>query len=144
MTDADSAGGSGGAPASTAELIRTAADQVSRLVRAEMRLAGAELTAKARKAAVGTALLGAAGSIALYGAGLAFATLMLVLALVLPAWAAALIVTAFAFAVAALLGLLGARQLRRVGPPVPARTVDSIKADVQAVNDAVSRRGARR
>jgi hypothetical protein len=125
--------------ASTAELVRTATEQISRLVRAEVRLAAAELSVKAKHAAVGGALLGASGAVALYGIGCALATVVLVLALFLPPWAAALIVTAVAFLSAGLLALLGARQLRQVGPPVPQDTVGSVKADVQAVRAAVSR-----
>jgi len=33
-------------------------------------------------------------------------------------------------------------ELRRIGPPVPERTIESVKADVAAVTDAVPGHGA--
>jgi hypothetical protein len=36
--------------------------------------------------------------------------------------------------------LVGRGQVRQVGSPVPGQTVDSVKADVQTVKDAVGER----
>ncbi|HLL67395.1 MAG TPA: phage holin family protein [Micromonosporaceae bacterium] len=144
MTEDDRGRVDAPAAPSTADLVRTAVEQITRLVRAEVRLAGAELAARAGRIARGGALAGASGVIGLYGLGGALATLGLVLVLVMPAWVAALIVSLVAFAAAALLALLGARQLRNVGSPVPERAADGVRADVQAVTDAVARRGRHR
>jgi len=59
------------------------------------------------------------------------ATCILLLDLVLPAWLAALIVTAVYAAVAAVLGLRGKEEISEAGPPTPDRTVESVKEDVQ-------------
>src|SRR2546430_2752778 len=88
------------AEASTAELVRLAAEQISRLVRDELQLARAEMTVKARRFGTGAGLFGFAGVVALYGVGVLVATLVLLLALVVPAWAAALIVAVVLFAAA--------------------------------------------
>src|SRR5690348_10718686 len=85
------------AEASTAELVRLAADQVSRLVRDELQLARMEMSVKARRFGVGAGLFGTAGVVALYGLGVLIATAVLALALVLPAWLAALIVAVALF-----------------------------------------------
>lgn len=83
---------------------------ISDLVKAEVALAKAELTEKATRKGLGIGLLlgaGVAGWLALQGL---LVTAGFLLALVLPAWAAALIVTAVLLVVAAVLGLLGKRR----------------------------------
>jgi hypothetical protein len=54
--------------ASTAELVKLASEQISRLVREELALARTEMTAKAKRAGSGAGLFGGAGVVALYGA----------------------------------------------------------------------------
>jgi Flp pilus assembly protein TadB len=129
--------------ASTAELVRSASEQMSRLMRDEVRLALAEMKTKGRQAGVGAGMLGAAGVTALYGVAALLATVILLLALVMPAWLAALIVAVVLFAVAGVMALVGRRQVRQIGPPVPEEAVASVKADVHVVSDAVKERGAR-
>ena len=82
------------ADASTGDLVKLAAEQISRLVRDELQLARVEIGGKAKRFGTGAGLFGAAGVIALYGVATLVATVILLLALVLPAWAAALIVAA--------------------------------------------------
>src|SRR5256885_8970551 len=76
---------------STAELMKLAADQISHLVRDELRLAQVEITQKGKRAGLGVGMFGAAGLVALYGAAGLLAALVLLLALVMPAWLAALL-----------------------------------------------------
>ena len=61
------------------------------------------------------------------------------LSLVLPVWAAALIVTAVLFAIAAVLGHTGRAQLRRATPPLPAETLESVRADVDEIKERAQR-----
>jgi putative superfamily III holin-X len=129
------------AEASTADLVRLAAEQISRLVRDELQLARAEMSVKARRLGTGAGLFGIAGVIALYGVGALIATLILLLALVLPAWAAALIIAVALFAVAGVMALVGRGQFRRASPAAPEEALESVKADVHTVTDAVKRRG---
>jgi hypothetical protein len=129
------------ADASTADLVRLAAEQISRLVRDELALARAEMSVKARRFGTGAGLFGAAGAVALYGVGALIATVILLLALVLRAWAAALIVAGVLFAIAGVMALIGRGQLRRAAPAAPEETLDSVKADVQTVTDAVRKKG---
>src|SRR2546429_1089217 len=82
------------ADASTGDLVKLAAEQISRLVRDELQLARVEIGGKAKRFGTGAGLFGAAGVIALYGVATLVATLILLLALVLPAWAPALVVAA--------------------------------------------------
>jgi hypothetical protein len=127
--------------ASTADLVRLAAEQISRLVRDELQLARAEMSVKARRFGTGAGLFGAAGIVALYGIGALIAALILLLALAVPAWLAALIVAVVLLAASGLMALLGRGQFRRAVPATPEQTLDSVKADVQTVTDAVRKRG---
>jgi hypothetical protein len=142
--DADQPGGTDSAlerhATSTTELVRTASEQVSRLVRDEMRLIRAETTVRARRAGAAAGLFGGAAVVALYGVTALLVTLVLLLAQVMPAWLAALIVTVALFAVVAVMAVAGRGQVRRVGSIVPEQTVDSVKADLRAVRDAAKRR----
>src|SRR5262245_22121590 len=123
---------------STVELVRIASDQVSRLVRSEIQLAKAELAEKGKRAGIGVGLFAGAGVFAFFGAGALIATCALLLDLVLPAWAAALIVTGGLFVLAAGLALFGRTSLKRGLPPVPTQTVASVRADLDAAKHAVA------
>jgi len=129
-----------GSEPSTAELVQRATEQVSRLVRDELTLARAELTQKGKHAGIGIGLFGGGGALAFYGLGALIATAILLLALVLPAWAAALIVAVVLFALAGVLALVGKNQVSRAVPPVPAAAVRSVRADVDTVAAAVKDR----
>jgi ABC-type multidrug transport system fused ATPase/permease subunit len=121
---------------STGELVSRLSQDVSQLVRDELRLAQAEVSGKAKKAGLGAGMLGAAGVLALYGLGVLIATAVLALALVLDAWLAALIVAIVLLAVAGIAALLGKKRVTEAAPPVPERAVDSVKRDVDAVRHA--------
>ena len=123
----------------TGELITRLSTQVSELVRGEIALAKAELAQKGKRAGIGAGLAGAAGVLALYGVGALITTVIAALALVLPVWAAALIVAVVIFIVAGVLGLLGKNQIQRATPPVPENTVESVKRDVATVQERIKR-----
>ncbi len=116
---------------STAELVKDLSREVSELVRQEIALARAEMMEKGRKAGRGAGMLSGAAVFALAAVGGSMATLILLLDLAMPAWLAALIVTAVYAAAAALLGMRGKTEISEVGPPTPERTVESVKEDVQ-------------
>ncbi|SEG07220.1 Uncharacterized membrane protein YqjE [Thermomonospora echinospora] len=120
---------------SVAELLRLLSDQVRELVQQELRMARSELMEKGKSAGRGAGMFGAAAITALFGAGTLLATIVLALDLVLPAWAAALIVAAVLLATAGIMALMGRAQTRKAVPPMPAHTVESVKRDVQAVKE---------
>ncbi|MBO3742453.1 phage holin family protein [Actinoplanes flavus] len=125
---------------STAELVQRASEQLSRLVRDELALAKAELAEKGKHAGIGAGLFGGAGVLAWYGLGALIATSVIALDLVLPLWLAALIVAVVLFAVAGVLALLGRKQMNRAVPPEPMAAIESVKADVDEVKNAVKER----
>lgn len=118
---------------SVGELVGQATEQISRLVRQEVALAKEELAEKGRRAGRGGGLLGAAGAVGYAGLLALSATGAAALSLVLPVWAAALIVTGVLFALAALLAATGRAQLRRATPPTPEEALGSVKADVEEI-----------
>ncbi|MFJ5732183.1 phage holin family protein [Streptomyces paradoxus] len=124
---------------SVGELVNQAAEQASRLVRQEVALAKEEMAEKGRRAGRGGGLLGAAGAVA-YAGFLALAgTGAAALSLVLPVWAAALIVTGVLFVIAAVLAAVGRGQLRRAAPPTPEKAIGSVKADVEEIKGRAHR-----
>jgi hypothetical protein len=121
------------------ELARELPEQVSRLVREEFRLAQLEMTQKGKRAGLGAGMLGGGGLVALYGAAVIIAAIILALATVLPAWASALIVGAALFAASGALALLGRAKLRQATPPVPEQTAASVEADVEEIKERMHR-----
>jgi uncharacterized membrane protein YqjE len=122
--------------ATVAQLVQRATDQITRLVRDELTLARAELTAKGKRAGSGAAMVGGAGGVALFATGALVAAFILVLAEFMPAWVAALIVAVVLFAVAGLLALFGKKQVKQTMPAKPESTLHSVRADVESVQQA--------
>jgi uncharacterized membrane protein YqjE len=116
---------------STGDLVKQLSQQVSTLVRQEVDLAKAEMGEKGKKAGVGIGILGGAGVAALLALGSLTAFLILVLDLAMPAWAAALIVTVLWAAAAGVLALQGREKVKEVGKPIPEKTAESVKEDVE-------------
>ncbi|GAB3517855.1 phage holin family protein [Phytohabitans suffuscus] len=125
---------------STAELVQRASEQISLLIRDELTLAKTELVEKGKHAGIGIGLFGGAGVFVFYGVGALIATAILLLALVLPSWLAALIVTVALFLSAGIMALVGKRQVGRAVPPVPEAAASGLKADVDTVKGAVRAR----
>ncbi|MEU1387583.1 MULTISPECIES: phage holin family protein [unclassified Nonomuraea] len=123
----------------THKLVSDLSDQVSRLVKDELRLARLELAEKGRRAGFGAGLFGAAGMAAFFGGAALVTAVVLLLALVMPGWAAAAIVGAVLLIAAALLGLTGKNQVKQATPPVPEETIASVKADIDMVKERARR-----
>jgi uncharacterized membrane protein YqjE len=122
------------AGASTSELVQRLGEQVSRLVRDELRLARAELADKGRRAGIGAGLLGGGGLIALYGVAAVLAGVILLLAQVMWDWLAAVLVGVVLLAVAGVLALQGRSKVRQATPPLPEQAVDSVRADIDEIS----------
>lgn len=123
------------ADASTGELLSQLSAQTSRLVRDELRLAQKEFQESAKHAGIGAGLFSLAGLLALLGFMTLIAAAVAALALVLPVWAAAVIVAAVLFVVAGVAALVGRREAGEVTPAAP-KTVETVKADIEEVREA--------
>jgi hypothetical protein len=113
------------------ELLKQLADETTTLVRQELDLAKAEMREKAGKAGPGFGMWGAAGALGLLAAGALTAFLILALDGVMPNWLAALIVGLVYAAIAAVLYVDGKHRVEEAGSPVPQKTIESVKEDVQ-------------
>jgi hypothetical protein len=113
------------------ELFKRLSDDLSTLVRQELRLAQAEMTEKGKKAGVGFGMFGGAGVAGLLALGAFTACLIAVLATGMETWIAALIVTVLYGAAAGVLAINGRSRVTEATPPVPEQTVETVKEDVQ-------------
>src|SRR5580700_4754094 len=106
--------------ASTGELVKQLSEQVSTLVRDELKMARLELARKGKFAGFGIGLYGASGLVALY----AIACLL-----------AAVIVGLVLAVVSAVAALMGRSRMRRATPPMPEQAVEGTKADIEEVKE---------
>jgi uncharacterized membrane protein YqjE len=140
MTVLGNQASSGAEPdASTGQLVKQLSEEISQLVRDEVKLATVEMTGKAKTAARGAGLFGGGGVMALYGTGCLLAAAIIALAGVMRPWLAALVVGVALFAAAGLAALAGKGQLKKATPPVPSRAADSVKADVEQIKESAHR-----
>ena len=116
---------------SIGELVREATANVSTLVRAEVELARAELTAEVKKGVQGSVFFVIALTILLFSLFFAFLALGEVLDIWLPRSAAFGIVFGIMLLAAALFALLGYLRVRRIRKPE--RTISSLKESAQVL-----------
>ena len=114
-------------------LVHQLTEQTSRLVRSEVELAKAEMAQTGRNAGVGIGLFSAAGLLAFFGTAVLITTAILALALVMPAWLAALIVMVVLFAAAGLAALVGKNKVGEATPAKPERTVENVREDIATI-----------
>ena len=116
---------------SVSELIKDLSRDISDLVRQEIELARAEMMEKGKKAGIGAGMFGGAALMGAAAVGGSMATIIIVLDLWMPLWLAALITTVLYAAVAAVLAMRGRDELRQTGTPIPEKTKESVKEDIQ-------------
>jgi len=121
------------------QLVNDATEQITRLVRDEMRLAVVELQQKGKRLGIGAGLLGGAGVLAFYGGAALVTALILGLATQIVAWLAALIVGVAVLGVAGVLAVVGKKKVQRAGPLVPEESTASVKADINTIKEGMHR-----
>jgi hypothetical protein len=139
MNQVKAAGQAAAPEHSTGELVKLVAEQVSVLVRDELKLAQLEMGGKAKQAGKGAGMLGGGGVVALYGVACLVACVIIAISHSLQAWLSALVVGAALLAVAGVLAALGRSHMKRATPPVPTQAVDSVKADVAEIKERAHR-----
>ena len=118
-------------------LVGQLSEQASRLVRAEIASAKAEMAQKAQKAGIGIGLLVVAGIASLYGLGFLLHSAMSGLDNVMPLWLAALIVGLVLVIFAGIVAAVGVKLLKKASPPSPEITVKSLRDDVTAIKEGI-------
>jgi uncharacterized membrane protein YqjE len=129
---------------STGELVKLVAEQVSVLVRDELKLAQLEMTRKGKEAGTGIGMLGSGGLIALYGVACLIACAIIAVSHAVTAWLAALIIGAALLVLAGIVAAAGRAHMKRATPPMPREAVESIKTDVDAIKESANKERARR
>src|SRR5690242_1686742 len=128
-----------GGERSTGELVTMMSEQVSVLIRDELKLAQLEMTSKGKQAALGAGMFGASGVVALYAVGCLLACAIIAISGVVAAWLAALIVGAALLAAAGVAALLGKQRVSKATPPLPEQAVADVKADVEEIKGRAHR-----
>ena len=124
---------------STGDLVKMMTEQVSVLIRDELKLAQLEMTSKGKQAALGAGMFGVSGVVALYGVGCLLACAIIAISGVVAAWLAALIVGAALLAAAGVAALLGKQRVSKATPPLPEQAVADVKADVEEIKGRAHR-----
>ena len=120
-------------------IIKELTADFSNLFRSEIALLKLELKESASKLGGGAALLAAALFLGLIGLAFLFVTITLgLVALGVPAWLSALIVTVVLFAAAGVLAMMGKKKLESVNF-VPSDSIDHLRGDLDALKADVAR-----
>lgn len=119
-------------------VIASAVDGARTLVRKQVELARIEMTEAVSVRAKGAGMMAAAAVLGLFAIGFAAASGSAALDLVLPAWAAHLIVSAVFVAIAGALVLAGRRAMR-TAPTTPERTQETLKEDARWARQQLAR-----
>src|SRR4051812_19958714 len=123
------------------QLVASASQDISTLVRSEIALAKAEVSVQFKKAGMGGGLLAAAGVVAFYSVYFIFITIAEgIQALGLSRWLSFLIVTVFMLLVAGILAMLGVRKMKTV-KPTPEKTIAEAQTTVAALKSATEHPG---
>jgi uncharacterized membrane protein YqjE len=120
-------------------IIRDLTADISSLLRSEIELLKLELKQSVTKLGSGAGLMIGALFLALTGIAFLFVTITLgLVALGVPAWLSALIVTLLLFAGAAVLAVLGKKKLEGVNV-VPSQSIGRIRSDLDTIKADVAR-----
>ncbi|WP_308798378.1 phage holin family protein [Agromyces silvae] len=112
-------------------LIGELPDRVSTLVRAEIDQIKAEISYKLKHFGIGAGLIAAAAFVGVFLLGTLIATGILALALVMPAWAAALTVSGVLLLIIAI--MVGVAILNFKRGAAPLESIDSLRKDLDVV-----------
>ena len=125
--------GTNGGQASVGTAVKDVADRASAIARLEVELATLELKRKAKPLALGTGFAIAAAIFFLFMLGFMFAAIGAALALVMPWWAALLVVTGILLLLVAACGLVAANRFQKGSPPVPEQAIAEAKLTTEAL-----------
>jgi len=119
-------------------VITSAIDGTRILVRKQVELARIEMAEAVSVRAMGAGMMAGAAVMALFALGFVAAAGSVALALVLPAWAANLIVGLVFVAMAGVLALVGRNAIRNA-PTTPERTQETLKEDARWARQQIAK-----
>lgn len=112
---------------------KSVAEHASSLARLELQLAVLELKTKVAALGIGIGMLAGAAVFGLFLLAFVLASMTAALAIVLPVWAALLIMTGLVLGGVATLGLLGLGAIKKGSPPVPEQAIHEAKLTTEAI-----------
>jgi len=118
-------------------LVEQLSEQATRLVRAEIALAKAEATEKAKRSGIGAGLVAAALVIILYAVGVLIWSAITGLAVAWPLWLSALVIGVVLLLVAGALAFAGVKLLQRAA--TKPETIDRVKEDIATIKGGMHR-----
>ena len=119
-------------------VITSAIDGTRILLRKQVELAKIEVSEAVSVRAKGAGMMAGAGVMGLFALGFVAAAGSVALALVLPAWAANLIVAAVFVAIAGVLALIGRNDIRNA-PTTPEQTQETLKEDARWARQQIAK-----
>ena len=128
----------GGAKRPLGAVVASAADGIRTLLRKQVELAKLEVGAAVGVRGAGAGMMAAAGALALLALGFVAAAGAAALALVMPTWAAILIVAVVLLAIAGVLVLV-ARRAIRTAPAMAERSKETMKEDARWAKRQIAR-----
>jgi hypothetical protein len=118
---------------SLVQLISDIPTLVTDLVKGEIELLKAEIIGKLKGLGIGAGLIAVALTFLFIMFIMLIMSATFALALVMPGWAAALVMAGILLLIALVIGLIGYRILKAQLPPVPTTTIASLQSDLNAI-----------
>ena len=113
--------------------VKQVAERTSSIVRLELELAALELKRKVVSLGLGIGFALGAAVMLLFMVAFVYAAIGAALALVMPTWAALLVVAGILLLKVAVLGLLALNRIKRGTPPVPEQAIREAKLTTEAL-----------
>jgi putative superfamily III holin-X len=113
--------------------VKQVAEHTSSIVRLELELAALELKRKVVSLGLGIGLALGAALMLLFMIAFVYAAIGAALALVMPTWAALLVVAGILLLQVALLGILAVNRIKKGTPPVPEQAIQEAKLTTEAL-----------
>jgi hypothetical protein len=113
--------------------VKEVAERASSIVRLELELATLELKRKVVALGLGIGFAIGAAFMLLFMVAFAYAAVAAALTLVLPTWAALLVVTGILLLKAGLLGALALNRIKKGTPPVPEQAIREARLTTEAL-----------
>jgi uncharacterized membrane protein YqjE len=113
--------------------VKQVAEHTSSIVRLELELAALELKRKVVSLGLGIGLALGAALMLLFMIAFVYAAIGAALALVMPTWAALLVVAGILLLQVAVLGILALNRIKKGTPPVPEQAIQEAKLTTEAL-----------
>jgi len=113
--------------------VKQVAERTSSIVRLELELAALELKRKVVSLGLGIAFAIGAAVMLVFMVAFVYAAIGAALTLVMPTWAALLVVAGILLLKVAVLGLLALNRIKRGTPPVPEQAIREAKLTTEAL-----------